>query len=118
MELTDKTREEIYSIMREKTRVKSLFTWVPFNCVAASSEMQGTSLEDLSMITFEPHTGAWECARYCKFPQEIVIRLNYRSEIAHLIMMSKEDRFVPEVEIHIGDGMTGSFLDVDYRLAG
>lgn len=54
MEISHKTREEIYEIMREKTRVKSLFTWLPFQSVAASSEMQGTSLEDLSMITFEP----------------------------------------------------------------
>ena len=54
MEITRQTKEEIYEIMREKTRVKSLFTWVPFTSVAASSEMQGTSLEDLSMITFEP----------------------------------------------------------------
>lgn len=47
-----------------------------------------------------------------------MIRLNYRSEIAHIILMAKEDRFIPAVEIHIGDGMSGSFLDVDYRLAG
>jgi hypothetical protein len=32
--------------------------------------------------------------------------------------MAKEDRFIPEVEVQIGDGMSGSFLDVDYRLAG
>jgi hypothetical protein len=70
------------------------------------------------MISFEPQVRTWECARYAKFPQEIVIRLNYRSEIAHIILMSKEDRFIPEIEIHIGDGMSGSFLDVDYRLAG
>jgi hypothetical protein len=41
-------------MMREKTRVKSLFTWIPFTSVAASSEMPGTNLEDLSLITFEP----------------------------------------------------------------
>ena len=101
MELTKSTREEIYEIMREKTRVKSLFTWIPFSCVAASSEMQGTSLEDLSMITFEPSTKTWECARYASFPQEIVIRLNYRSEIAHVMIMAKEDRFIPDVEVNI-----------------
>ena len=39
MEITKQTREEIYEIMREKTRVKSLFTWIPFTSVAASSEM-------------------------------------------------------------------------------
>ena len=68
MELTKKTREDIYEIMREKSRVKSLFTWVPFTAVASSSEMHGTSLEDLSLITFEPQTKSWECARYADFP--------------------------------------------------
>jgi hypothetical protein len=48
----------------------------------------------------------------------VVIRLNYRAEIAHIIIMSKQDRFIPDVEILIGDGMSGSFLDVDFRLAG
>ena len=118
MELTQKTREDIYEIMREKTRVKSMFTWVPFTAVAASSEMQGTSLEDLSLISFEPQTRTWECARYCAFPQEIVVRLSYRCEIAHVVLMAKEDRFIPEVEILIGDGMSGSFMDVEYRQAG
>jgi len=61
---------------------------------------------------------AWECARYATFPQEIVIRLNYRCEVAHIVVMSKEDRFIPEIETYIGDGMSGSFQDVDYRLAG
>lgn len=32
--------------------------------------------------------------------------------------MSKEEKFIPEVEILIGDGMSGSFIDVEYRLAG
>ena len=32
--------------------------------------------------------------------------------------MAKEDRFIPECEVQIGDGMAGSWLDVDYRLAG
>jgi len=47
-----------------------------------------------------------------------VIRLNYRSEIAHIVMMAKDDRFIPEVEVYIGDGISGSFLDVEYRFAG
>ena len=33
-------------------------------------------------------------------------------------MMAKEDRFIPEVEILVGDGLSGSFLEVDYRRAG
>jgi len=31
---------------------------------------------------------------------------------------TKPDRNIPEVEFHIGDGLGGSFLDVEYRLAG
>jgi len=46
------------------------------------------------------------------------VRLNYRCEVAHVILMAKEERFIPEVEVHVGDGMSGSFLDVQYRLAG
>jgi centrosomal protein CEP104 len=32
--------------------------------------------------------------------------------------MSKEDRFIPECEIHIGDGISGSFVDAEYRIGG
>jgi len=32
--------------------------------------------------------------------------------------MAKEDRFIPEVELFIGDGLSGSFVDVDFRRAG
>jgi hypothetical protein len=32
--------------------------------------------------------------------------------------MAKEDRNIPEVEIQIGDGIAGNFIDVDYRRAG
>mmetsp|Transcript_14301 Transcript_14301/g.10347 ORF Transcript_14301/g.10347 Transcript_14301/m.10347 type:complete len:155 (-) Transcript_14301:1555-2019(-) len=32
--------------------------------------------------------------------------------------MAKENRFIPEVEAYIGDGMSGSFQDVEYRHAG
>jgi hypothetical protein len=44
--------------------------------------------------------------------------LHHRSEIAHLVLVAKEDRFIPEIEVLIGDGLSGNFLDVDYRRAG
>ena len=44
--------------------------------------------------------------------------MNARSEVAHVIIMAKENRFIPECEIFVGDGISGSFDDVDYRLAG
>jgi hypothetical protein len=32
--------------------------------------------------------------------------------------MAKDDRFIPEVDILIGDGLSGNFMDVDYRRGG
>jgi len=32
--------------------------------------------------------------------------------------MAKDDRFIPECEIHIGDGIAGSFVDAEYRVGG
>ena len=32
--------------------------------------------------------------------------------------MTKEDRSIPECEIYIGDGISGSVLDCEYRHAG
>ena len=46
----------------------------------------------------------------------MVVRLNFRAEVSHVILMAKENRFIPEVEIQIGDGISGSFEDVEYRL--
>lgn len=44
--------------------------------------------------------------------------MNQRCEVAHVIIMAKEHRFIPECEVYIGDGLTGSFDDATYRLAG
>ena len=35
-----------------------------------------------------------------------------------VLVASKEDKNAPEIEFHIGDGLAGSWMDVDYRLAG
>mmetsp|Transcript_30234 Transcript_30234/g.34616 ORF Transcript_30234/g.34616 Transcript_30234/m.34616 type:complete len:441 (+) Transcript_30234:175-1497(+) len=55
---------------------------------------------------------------YSEFPQEICVRLNFRAEIAHVILMAKENRFIPQCEILIGDGISGSFVDAEYRVGG
>lgn len=75
---------------------KSRFTWVQFHAVGSTSELEGTSLEELELNNFEPSDRCWECGMYSEFPQEICIRLNFRAEIAHVILMAKENRFIPE----------------------
>lgn len=117
MELLEPKRRE--RIEREINRnAKSRFTWVQFHAVGATSEMEGTSLEELELNNFEPSDRSWECGMYSEFPQEVCIRLNFRAEIAHVILMAKEDRFIPECEILIGDGISGSFIDAEYRVGG
>ena len=49
---------------------------------------------------------------------EIVIKLDYRCEVAHVVLSAKEDRYIPEVELQVGDGLSSSYLDVDFRKAG
>ena len=36
----------------------------------------------------------------------------------HILIISKEDRSIPECEIYVGDGLSGTFNDCPYRHAG
>ena len=35
-----------------------------------------------------------------------------------MLIASKSDKGIPEIEFLIGDGWNGSFADTDYRMAG
>mmetsp|Transcript_19717 Transcript_19717/g.36321 ORF Transcript_19717/g.36321 Transcript_19717/m.36321 type:complete len:710 (-) Transcript_19717:6079-8208(-) len=91
--------------------------WVGYTPIAASSEATGTSLQELAN-TESGSTKSWESGRFVKFPQEIVIRLDYRVDLAHILISAKPDRVIPDVEVCVGDGLYGSFVDADYRFAG
>jgi len=93
------------------------YGWVTFNIVAVGSEEYGT---DAELIATQPYATnrSWECSRTATFPQEIVLRFHSRCELDHIAIATKPDKNIPEVEFHIGDGLSGSFLDVEYRLAG
>ena len=117
MDILEPKRKE--RLEREINRnAKSRFTWIQFHAVGSTSEMEGTSLEELELNNFEPSERSWEWGVYSEFPQEVWVRLNFRAEIAHVILMAKEDRFIPEWEILIGDGISGSFVDAEYRIGG
>jgi len=93
------------------------YSWMPFHVVACSSEEFGTNVE---LIATQPYTTnrSWESSKTASFPQEIVLRFHTRCEINHIVLSTKPNRNIPEIEFHIGDGLSGSFLDVEYRLAG
>lgn len=92
-------------------------SWVPFHVVACSSEEKGTQIDLLSTNQFSPYK-SWESSRVADFPIEIILRFHYRSELLYCVLASKQDKNIPEIEFHIGDGLAGSFMDVEYSLAG
>lgn len=93
------------------------YEFIPFSPVSISSEMVGTSIEELSMHNF-PSKRSWECSRMCNFPQELIIRLNYRSHMKYIILRAKINRPIQEVDVYIADGIYGNFNDSEYRKVG
>jgi len=76
-----------------------------------------SSIEELIMHNF-PNKRSWECSRLCNFPQEIVIRFNYRSHLRYVLLRAKPNRSVNDVVIMMADGVSGNFNDVEYRKIG
>ena len=92
---------------------RQYFEFIPFHPVSTTSEMVGTTIEELLQHNF-PTKNSWENSRFARYPEEIVIRLNHRSEIRFILLRAKVDRPIPMVEIYIGDGVYGNFNDTKY----
>lgn len=92
-------------------------TWIGYSAVAASTEAHGTSINELANSD-EGKPSSWECGRFANFPVEVVIRLDHRVQLSHLAIASKPERNIPEIEVQVGDGLYGSFVDAEYHFAG
>ena len=92
---------------------RQYFEFIPFHPVSTTSEMVGTTIEELLQHNF-PTKNSWENSRFGKYPEEIVIRLNHRSEVRFVLLRAKVDRPIPKVEIYLGDGVYGNFNDTKY----
>lgn len=92
-------------------------TYIPFHIVACSSEERGTQIDLLSTQDRASHN-SWESSRVSDFPIEIVLRFHYRSELDYCLIATKQDKNIPDIEFHIGDGLAGGFQDVEYRISG
>lgn len=92
---------------------KQYFEFIPFHPVSTTSEMVGTTIEELLQHNYPTKT-SWENSRFGNYPEEIVIRLNHRSEIKYILLRSKIDRPIPKVELYLGDGVFGNFNDTKY----
>ena len=94
-------------------RQRQYFEFIPFHPVSTTSEMVGTTIEELLQHNF-PTKNSWENSRFARYPEEIVIRLNHRSEVRFVLLRAKVDRPIPRVDIYIGDGVFGNFNDTKY----
>jgi hypothetical protein len=93
---------------------RQLYEFLPFQPVCVSSEMVGTSVEELLIHNF-PSKRSWECSRLCNFPQELVVRLNHRSHMKYILIRAKISRPIEELDIYAADGVHGNFNDAEYR---
>jgi centrosomal protein CEP104 len=93
------------------------YSLISFSSVSASTEAHGTSISELEKSS-KPSAQSWECGRFASFPQEVVLRLDHRIQFSYIIISTKPDKLIPELEIYIGDGIYGSFLDAEYHFGG
>ena len=94
-------------------KIRQHYEFIPYHPVSVSSEMAGTTIEELVMHNF-PTKQSWENSRLGAYPEEVIMRLNHRSEIRYILLRSKINRPIPLVVIHIGDGVFGNFNDTKY----
>lgn len=97
--------------------MSSSYTWIGFTPICVESEAQGTYIQSLTSSQVESDT-SWESARYSTFPQEIILKLDTRAQLNHILISSKTNRHIPELEVQIGDGPYNNFLTVEYHKAG
>ena len=61
---------------------KQFYEFIPFHPASVTSEMVGTSVEELFQHNY-PSKRSWECSRMGVFPQELIVRLNQRSHVKY-----------------------------------
>lgn len=93
------------------------YQFIDFHGVASSSQNMGSALDNL-LLALHPVENAWESARFSDFPQEVVFRLHARTKLEYILIASKKSLEAKRVQILIGDGLSGSFADVNYQVAG
>ena len=92
-------------------------SWITFSAISASTEAHGTSIGALERSA-KPSDSSWECSRFASFPQEAIVRLDHRVQFSYIVLSTKPNKLIPDVEVQIGDGVYGSFLDAEYHIGG
>ena len=94
-------------------QLRQYYEFIPYHPVSVSSEMVGTTIEELLMHNF-PTKNSWENSRLGQYPEEVIMRMNHRSHIKYVLLRAKINRPIPAVDLYIGDGVFGNFNDTQY----
>ena len=94
-------------------QLRQYYEFIPYHPVSVSSEMVGTTIEELLMHNF-PTKNSWENSRLGQYPEEVIMRMNHRSHIKFVLLRAKINRPIPSVDLYIGDGVFGNFNDTQY----
>eukprot|EP00826_Nyctotherus_ovalis_P010056 TRINITY_DN1266_c0_g4_i1.p1 TRINITY_DN1266_c0_g4~~TRINITY_DN1266_c0_g4_i1.p1 ORF type:complete len:614 (-),score=114.70 TRINITY_DN1266_c0_g4_i1:560-2401(-) len=97
--------------------ISEMYQFIDFHGVASSSQNIGSTLDNL-LYALQPTQNGWESGRFAEFPQEVVFRLHARTKLEYIFIASKKLLEAKRVQILIGDGLSGSFADVNYQVAG
>ena len=87
--------DRVIEVRDKNNNFKQTYEFLTFHPVSVTSEMVGTSIDELLMHNF-PTKKSWENSRLSSFPQEIIIRLNYRSHMKYVLIKAKVSRPIPE----------------------
>lgn len=83
---------------------------IPFRVIHASSHDDNYQVHELN--THSPLTRGWQSAKYCAYPQDIVIQLDERSQTKKIQILSHQSLIATRVEFFIGDVPPEQAIDV------
>ncbi|GIL71611.1 hypothetical protein Vretimale_933 [Volvox reticuliferus] len=63
------------------------------------------------LLFHSPQTRGWQSPRFCKYPQEIVLRLEHTCKVQQIQILSHEYKIATRVEVFVG--APGNVLDTD-----
>mmetsp|Transcript_26675 Transcript_26675/g.89771 ORF Transcript_26675/g.89771 Transcript_26675/m.89771 type:complete len:165 (+) Transcript_26675:74-568(+) len=76
-----------------------------FKVVGASGADPDFPADELNRHS--PHTRGWQSARFCDYPQEVVLELRARSCLRQVQILSHQHKIATRVELFVGAGARG-----------
>ncbi|CAH1776232.1 unnamed protein product [Owenia fusiformis] len=81
-------------------------TKLPFRVIHVSG--QDEHFKAVELNTHSPLTKGWQSARFCLYPQDIVVKLDFRSRLRKVQLLSHQFLVATKVEFYVGDVPDGT----------